>query len=521
MNKPFKKKEGQTRSGRKPRAKETIVKKTIGWTCLLLLLVLLPNPALATTTNTSPSGSGSLSYTGTGYDFTCTVVVSGEPPKNYTYIQVDFSGSYIDPSGASHPFGFNVVTSSPGYGINAKADNCPKPTATPDNTVWGTYYTVATTSFPPVVTSYVVTVTFPRGGGNASLTGSVVENAGVSGFVSPKYKVVGIDYTVPGEQSYVQYTDTTMMGTSTSTSSSFSTTVASSLEICGGAGVASAGKTKICGTYSNSFAQESDTSSSFAVSQTTSYQNKWFPLTGPALDHGNDVIYVWVNPQVWYTMFPTGSKPYPLLWNGYTYDTLDDSNNMEVIPIRLSQLLNPSTIPTGTQGRLLRAWASNNTDGSGPAITNQDLLNIAALDPFSNPNYTVTIGSDGKTTTDSRFTQTTADPLFYVDGGNYMYNWTYTTTDTEGQGGKTTYSEGFAIEVSNSNNFILDISVDWKESTTFTWVDQWNILMTQMMSQMNSVSITGPTGTYTGPDEFNVYQDNVYGTFMVAPVPPE
>jgi hypothetical protein len=34
------------------------------------------------------------------------------------------------------------------------------------------------------------------------------------------------------------------------------------------------------------------------VNQTTAFTNKWFPLTGPALDHGNDVIYVWVNPQV-------------------------------------------------------------------------------------------------------------------------------------------------------------------------------------------------------------------------------
>lgn len=94
------------------------------------------------------------------------------------------------------------------------------------------------------------------------------------------------------------------------------------------------------GTYSNSFTQESDTSSSVAVNQTTAFTNKWFPLTGPALDHGNDVIYVWVNPQVWYTI---NTPSPPIQWNGYTYDQLDDSNNMEVIPIRLSQLLNPST----------------------------------------------------------------------------------------------------------------------------------------------------------------------------------
>jgi hypothetical protein len=342
---------------------------------------------------------------------------------------------------------------------------------------------------------------------------------GVTGWINPKYKVMGVVYTVPGEQSYVQYTDTTMMGTQTSTSSSFSTAVSSSLEVCGGAGMGSNG-TSICGTYSNSFTQESDTSSSFAVSQSTSFIDQWSPLDGPQLDHGNDVIYVWVNPQVWYTMYPTSSSgSTPLFWNGYTYDETDDSNNMEVIPLRLSWCLNPSLIPTGVQGRLLRAWAPQNTDGTGPAISTQDLLNIAASDPFSNPNYVVTIGSDGKTTTDYRFTQTTNGEMYYLQGNNETYNWTYTTTDTEGQGGKNTYVQSFAIEVKNSGSFIAHISFDWKESTTFTWIDQWNELMTQMMSEMNSVSIHGWTPPYSGPDEFNVFQDNVYGTFMVNPVP--
>jgi hypothetical protein len=290
-------------------------------------------------------------------------------------------------------------------------------------------------------------------------TGSSGSVTAEGGYVNPKYKIVGIAYTVPGEQSYVQYTDTTMMGTNTSTSSSFSTAVASSLEICGGAGIGASNGTSICGTYSNSFTQESDTSSSFAVSQSTSFTNKWSALDGPQLDHGNDVIYVWVNPQVWYAMSPTSSTgATPLSWEGYTYDETDDSNNMEVISLRLTWLLNPSTIPASLQGRLLRAWAPKNTDGTGPGLTTQDYLNIAAADPFSNPNYVVTIGSDGKTTTDDRFTQTTNGELFYEPGFNDVYNWVYTTTDTEGQRGKNTYVNSFAIEAKNSSDWIVHMS---------------------------------------------------------------
>jgi hypothetical protein len=345
------------------------------------------------------------------------------------------------------------------------------------------------------------------------------------GFVSPKYKIAGIAYTVPGEQSYVQYTDTTMMGSGTSTNSSFSTNVTTSVSICGGVGgdvCGTNGIVSITGTYTNAFTTESDSSSSWATNQTTSFVNKLVPLTGPALAHANDIVYVWVNPNLWYTITPPSSPgPSPLQWNGYTYDLRDDSNNMEVIPLRLSELQNPSTIDSYTLGRLERAWAQGNTDGSAPGITDQDLLNIAAADPFSNPNYVVTIGPDGKTTTDSRFTQTTNGELWYLPGETNAYNWSYTTTDTEGQGGKTTYSDGFALEEKYEADWFVDnLTYDWKQSTTFTWIDQWTSTRTQMTGQMATVSITGPTGTYTGPDEFNVYQDNVYGTFMVNPVPP-
>jgi hypothetical protein len=208
------------------------------------------------------------------------------------------------------------------------------------------------------------------------------------------------------------------------------------------------------------------------------------------------------------------------MWNGFTYDLNDDSNNMEVIPLRLSQLLNPSTIDSYTQGRLQRAWALTNTDGSSPAITNQDLLIIAAQDPFSDPNYTVTIGPDYQTTTDNRFTQTTNQELWYLPGQTNTYNWSYTGTTTAGQGAKTTYSDAFAVEEKfNASFFYTSVSYDLKQSLTFTWVDQWNKTTTNMTGEAASVQIVGPTTPYSGPDEFNVYVDNIYGTFMVFPVP--
>ncbi len=465
------------------------MRKTVFHACVVLqMLSLITGVTFATQTTIAVTGGGSLTYTDSTYTASC----QGHNGRSTIYYSVtSFSGfSYDSPSG--------VVTNLPGSGSAIQNSGCGT----------GSSFSKILSSSPSTLSvSFVGAV-----GGNGSAI------LGVPGFVNPKYKILGVVYTVPGVQSYVQYTNTTMMGTSTSTSSSFSTAVASSLEVCGGAGVGGNG-TSICGTYSNGFTQESDTSSSFAVEQETTFINQWFPLDGPQLDRNNDVIYVWVNPQVWYTMYPTSSTgATPLYWNGYTYDETDDSNNMEVIPLRLSWCFNPSLIPAGVQTRLQRAWAPKNTDGTGPGITSQDLLNIAAADPFSNPNYVVTIGTDGKTTTDGRFTQTTNVPLWYLQGNNETYSWTYTTTATQGQGSKNTNVQSFAIEVKNSNSFIAHISFDWKASTTFTWVDQWNVLMTKKMSEQNLVFINGWTPPYTGPDEFNVFQDNVYGTFMVNPV---
>jgi hypothetical protein len=312
------------------------------------------------------------------------------------------------------------------------------------------------------------------------------------------------------------------MGASTSVANSFATQLMTSVSVCGATGGTCGSNTGVAvtGTTTTSFTQESDTSFSYALNQSTSFVDQWSPLTDPVLDHSNDVVYVWVNPVVWYTY---QLSPQQLTFSGYTYDLADDSNNMEVIPLRLSQLLNPSTIDTYTQGRLKRAWAQNNTDGSLPGLTTQDYSSIAAQDPFSNPNYTITIGPDGKTTTDNRFTQTTNQPLFYQQASTQQYNWSVTSTATAGTGSKSTYALGFSLEEKFDADFfnVSGTSYDWKQSTTFTWMDQWNELITQMTGEAITVSIAGPTVAYSGPTEFNVYQDNIYGTFMVYPVPPQ
>jgi hypothetical protein len=392
-------------------------------------------------------------------------------------------------------------------------------------------------AFSGTLTGTGIVISFtpqPTTGGGATLS--------YNGYLNPKYKIVGVVYSPPGSSSFVQYTGTTMMGTSSSTQSSFATTESSSLTICGSAGIDIAVVTsdvKYCGTYSNSFTQESDTSSSFAVNQTTSFVNKWLGSSN-GLNHNNDVVYVWLNPVVWFTI-PYTNPPTAtaLQWNGYSSDGADDAVNggeMEVVPIYLSQLLNPSSIAAtdpSLYDRLQRTWAQNNLDGTGPGLTDADYAAIAAVDPFSNPDYVFSVPSGSQTSSDGRFTQTTNQNLDYQPGTatagapTFSYSWAQTATSTQGKGGKDTYTQGFSMEESFQASFFGGVSVDLKQGLKFQWMDQWNNLYTQQSGQTNQVSITGPpycapgstTCTpYEGPQEFNIFQDNVYGTFMMEPV---
>jgi hypothetical protein len=61
-----------------------------------------------------------------------------------------------------------------------------------------------------------------------------------------------------------------------------------------------------------------------------------------------------------------------------------------------------------------------------------------------------------------------------------------------------------------------------KTSDTLTWTNKFNASSTKQVGQTASLSVTGPTtaDNYTGPVEFDVFQDTIYGSFMFNFVPP-
>jgi hypothetical protein len=521
-----------------------------------LIFALSSTIAWATTVDTTPSGTGSLSYSTSSTEPTCVVVFSGEPPKDYTYISVSYSMTYVDPSGGSHTLDtFNVITSSPGYGLNAKSDGCPKPTAFP-------YHPTPKTFFVADDAYYVV----PSLATGGVVSGEVTIMPLSAGWINPKYKIVDVVYSPPGANSTVTYTNDTVVGSSTSLSSSFSTAVGTSISITTGVSILGFSD-KETTTYSDSYTEEQDTSSSIAVSQTTTNQLQVSGYSDPVngLNHDYDYIYVWLNPILQFTFYTDQTGKDQVIWSGYGYDLNDTkaAPDMDVIGIQLGCLNGDfytqyESDPGPTQpwntcldifsNNFSRTWALENTDGSQPALTptlansaapynfcsqtGTDLYYICQADPFSNPSYGASNfppPAGSYSSKDGRFTACNNSlctaTIDYEPGDNPGFSQAYSTTVSTSQGYKYTYTSGFSIESQfgysptgcSPKDWCGTFSTDTKDTLTYTWIDQFSEATNNSNGQTSAFQIKGPAEGYSGTDQFVLYQDNLYGTFMFYP----
>jgi len=485
--------------------------------CLMLWSVfLLLTPGLrAQTVINSSTNSGSVSVgpsTGLGilnYDVTYQLVTctDTDPPQRYPSYQEWAYGNfvYVDGSGVSH-----VMSGGTAY-FSSNGDSPPCP---------GDYVGTGTLTGDGLIITFVPD---PNGYGTATLQP-------ISGHINPKYIILAVTYAPPGSQSNVNYSESTLLGTSASISDSntFQSGVKVSLTATTGTGpIGLKGTTTY--SYSQSWTNEQDTSSSISLNKTTQIAEL---VRGPAsslgINHDYDVIWLWLNPLALFDVLP---GPNTLTWTGYAYDA-NDMPDMDVYPVYVGYLNGHFTIPSDVVTVLARTWATGQTwgAGEGPGLTAQDFATILAADPFSNPNYTVSVPAGSLTSSDGRFTVTSTQNVSYVPpppGGNPItqnYIATYSTTDTTGQGSKHTLQVAWSLDQSISAgfgpHFIASLTASAQYSRTQTWTQQWSTTRTNTTSQSASLSVTGPAASdnYTGPTEFVVYQDNIYGTFMFYPV---
>ena len=329
-----------------------------------------------------------------------------------------------------------------------------------------------------------------------------------------KFKILGVDYAPPGAKSTVNYTGSTMRGSSTSDSQTYTSATTLAVKITAGLNFISLAHGTTTAGVSQTWSQENDTSSSIAINTTAGNSDIIDgPLSSAAgVDHDYDVIWVWLNPMVTLAVGPT-----TVVDTGFGYNAEDDAAEMEVVPLYATWLKNPSTIPAEVAARLARSWDTSGVGG----LTTEDYGSILAADPFEasstyNPN----------TDSGHRFDLQEGQYFNYEPppaGGQPItetLTLSTTTTSTAGQGATTGTSTTFSLDFNTGADVIADVGFDVSISNQYTSSDKWNATTTTGATQTASLSLVGPqtTDNYTGPTTVQVWRDNIYGSFMFYPV---
>lgn len=362
----------------------------------------------------------------------------------------------------------------------------------------------------------------------------------IAGALGPKYLVLTVTYAPPGSSSNVVYSNSTMRGVSNSMSHSFTTDTTWSASLTAGwesiHGIDGFDSHSTVG-YTGEVAQESENSTSFDVNFTNASSTT---VPGPSnsavgLDHDQDLIWIWLNPVVLYDV----NSDTNFTWKGFGYDLRDPVNTADILGIPVKYLNGHATMPANLAAVLQRSWApaircsstdpACGSDGTkGPGLTASDFADILKADPFTDPSYLVNVPAGSTCTADHRFCHTNNQNLQYLPpppGGqpiSQTYTLTYEAVATAGLTATTTTSNDYSAEFGVSAKlaiakFELKLAGDKK----LTWEDKVGAEATQQAQQTATATITGPEASdnYTGPVQLDVFQDNVYGTFMFNFVP--
>jgi hypothetical protein len=465
--------------------------------------------AQAQLSGTTPvSGGGTLNYQESTERVPC-------PNPGFFATQTNYSNFvYVTAAGSSIPLNGSDFQISL-FGDNR--DNCPPPPPPATVQLTGQGYTI---SFNP--TSQPVLGPVPI-------------------YLYLKYLVMGVTYAPPGPSSFVEYTAGKFLGTTKSMSSSFQSGTSLTITVGGKANIPFIFSTTLMATSSTAYSQTKSSSDSMTLSASSQITNHTAgtPNAFSPINHDYDVIWLWLNPVIMLSVNP--NTPKALSWDGYGIDE-DDQPAMDIWPVQVGWLNGHfgSTLDPGDATELGRGWAHGLYSwptGDGPALNATDYANILLSDPFSNPSYAVTLtpGSNPATTRDGRFTISSpvgsaAQSFIYkqaTPGGTaptQILTNTYTNSSTQTTSQTYTTQQTLGLDVATKTGAIfLKIDTDFKLSQNLTWTHMASLATTTTQTDVDTLSITGPPCSattfpchpaYTGHSEFDVYQDNIYGTFM-------
>jgi hypothetical protein len=388
-------------------------------------------------------------------------------------------------------------------------------------------------------------ITFiPTGSDSGTASGS----CGVQGYIDPKYVVVGVTYAPPGPSAntFVNYEKSTYVGNTTSTINTFTSSSTFSIALTYAYKIASYASAEFTGSYATTSTQKTANTSTVTTSvtvdtgeQTSGTGNYFAPV-----DNDYDVIWVWLNPVSIYTLSGTS-----VVWNGYGYDATDQ-NGMDIVGIPLGYLNGDfGAMPSQYLASTNRAWAAGQMYGAGQsaALDSADFAQIASFDPFSNSTYgpnNIGYNPPSPSTPDNRFTLSecnSGNSISYdqaspsSNAGIATCTLKYVNLSTQAQAITNSSSQTYSVDASfTGTKWFEKWKLDVKNQWTYTTETEADSSITNSTTNTGSLSVQGPPcnnsvlgvgpcipvyDAYgTQPVQFDVYQDNMFGTFMFAPV---
>jgi hypothetical protein len=309
------------------------------------------------------------------------------------------------------------------------------------------------------------------------------ENPLATGTMRPKYYVLTVLYAPPGtnggtSSSLVDYGSNSTTGTKTSTSSSFKEGVKVGIEPQKfGIGA----NFSVSGTATDSSSVEIKKSQSFDIK-----------IPGPAkdgIDHDHDVFVLLLNPLLSVATFPDNNVQIAMGIDGPT---------MNIQYVYAGWLKDPSSMAVGVKREL---------DAAG--LTPSDYSQILSTNPFAS----------GSTLIDpNRFLATPQSFAYEPPFSDADQPWTetYALQNTVTSTSTRTVEVKYSVEVSVSGPLTTVASEILKINDSLEWTNTNSQETSSVSSESATVTVGGPSFSYTGPTDMLVYWDTVYHSFMFA-----
>ena len=322
----------------------------------------------------------------------------------------------------------------------------------------------------------------------------------------PKFQVLNVTYVPPGPGSSVDYKQNTSTGVTTTVGKTFSYSL--NLAVTLGTGGDTLGADY---THSSSTTKEESTTKTNQYDISTRNNNNF-------INHDYDTFDIWLNPKVKFTF----SNPTTATWDSAVNELdpyvppINGVPQMDHIKV-LAGWLN-GNIPwpnTDILDRLARTW---DTSQVNPGLTVADRAAILALDPFAQQIDPISGNLLPLATNDQIYSQT------MISSTNARYtllrnvNYTPVMQTISEQIGNI-----YSSSQTNTNTNTLTLSWGFKSpfisgGAKWTWVNTASVKASSGNGDLTAYTIVTPDATKPMPyaSSVDIYQDNLYGTFMFA-----